>query len=127
MALREPIADLREVHLPAAQMSDIAAAGNLSGFVVSPVRGRLVAVWVNPHTVIDAETTFDVLKNNADTASDAAAAVDVTLPNATADETGARLTPDAVVHVEPGDTLQLQSNGEQAAATAMDVTFIILP
>jgi len=71
------------------------------------------------HTVIDATTTFDIMKNGTDTT------VDATLADATADESGVALAIGGEVLVAAGDAIHIKSNGEQAAATTADVSYVI--
>ena len=59
------------------------------------------------------------MKNGTDTT------VDATLADATVDETGVALTLGGTVELNAGDALNIQSNGEQTAATTADVSYII--
>lgn len=110
---------LNDYFLSGGNMTAIQTANNASGVAVCPDAGTLYSVILNPHTIIDAATTFDVLKNGTDTT------VDVTLPDATADETGVEMVLPSLVTVVIGDAISIQSNGEQVAATTADVTFVI--
>ena len=74
---------------------------------------------MNVHTVIDATTTFDIMKNGTDTT------VDATLADATADESGIALAIGGEVLVDAGDAIHIKSNGEQTAATTADVSYVI--
>lgn len=103
-------------------MTAIHNANNQAVPVVVPDTGRVFSVFINVHTVIstgNGDVTFDILKNNADTG------VDVTLPDATADESGVEMVVPSEIHVEPGDALILQSNGEQVAATTAEIGWCI--
>lgn len=121
MALNPGRSPESDYFMQAGTMTAIQTAGNLSPVVVCPDAGRVIGIAINVHTVIDALTTFDVLVNGAELAT----AVDATLPNGTADETGVIMDLDGVVEVDIGDALQLQSNGEQVAATSADVAWVI--
>ena len=100
-------------------MTAIQTADNASPVVVIPDEGKLKVIYMNVHTVIDAATTFDIMKNGTDTT------VDVTLANATADETGVELSIASTIQLEAGDAINLKSNGEQSASTTADLTYII--
>ena len=100
-------------------MTAIQTADNASPVCVIPDGGKLKEIYMNVHTVIDANTTFDIMKNGTDTT------VDATLANATADETGVALAIGGEVLLAAGDALHIKSNGEQTAATTADVSFVI--
>ena len=100
-------------------MTAIQTADNASPVCVIPDGGKLKEIYMNVHTVIDANTTFDIMKNGTDTT------VDATLANATADETGVALAIGGEVLLAAGAALHIKSNGEQTAATTADVSYVI--
>ena len=100
-------------------MTAIQTADNASPVCVIPDGGKLKEIYMNVHTVIDATTTFDIMKNGTDTT------VDATLADATADESGVALAIGGEVLVAAGDAIHIKSNGEQAAATTADVSYVI--
>jgi hypothetical protein len=111
---------LNDYFLFGGSFTAIQTAGNTADEIaVVPDGGKVIGVAINVHTIIDAETTFDILVNGADSTADAV------LPDATPDETGVVMEITGTALVNPGDALQLQSNGEQVAATTADITWII--
>ena len=110
---------LNDYFIMGGNMTAIQTADNASPVVVIPDEGKLKVIYMNVHTVIDAETTFDIMKNGTDTT------VDATLADATVDETGVALTLGGTVEVNAGDAINIQSNGEQSASTTADVSYII--
>jgi hypothetical protein len=111
---------LNDYFLAGGNFTAIETANNTATIAaVVPDAGKVQAVIINVHTLIDAATTFDVLKNGTDST------VDVTLPDATADETGVEMRLPTDLFVVAGDCLTLQSNGEQSAACAADITWVI--
>lgn len=110
---------LRDYFLRGGRMSAIQTDDNASEIAVIADVGTLRSVIMNVHTLIDALTTFDVILNNVETG------VDVTLPDATPAQAGVEMFLPSEVHVEIGDAIFIQSNGEQVAATTADLTFVI--
>ena len=110
---------LNDYFIMGGNMTAIQTADNASPVCVIPDRGELKEIYMNVHTVIDATTTFDIMKNGTDTT------VDATLADATADETGVELSIASTIQLEAGDALNLKSNGEQSASTTADLTYII--
>ena len=110
---------LNDYFIMGGNMTAIQTADNESPVCVIPDRGILKAIWINCHTVIDAPTTFDIMKNGSDTG------VDATLADATADETGVELSIASTIQLEAGDAINLKSNGEQSASTTADLSYII--
>ena len=100
-------------------MTAIQTADNASPVCVIPDGGKLKEIYMNVHTVIDATTTFDIMKNGTDTT------VDATLADATADESGVALAIGGEVLVAAGDAIHIKSNGEQSASTTADVSYVI--
>ena len=97
---------LNDYFIMGGNMTAIQTADNESPVCVIPDSGILKA-------------TFDIMKNGSDTA------VDATLADATADETGVELSLGGTIQLEAGDALNLKSNGEQTASTTADVSYII--
>ena len=110
---------LNDYFIMGGNMTAIQTADNASPVCVIPDGGKLKEIYMNVHTVIDANTTFDIMKNGTDTT------VDATLANATADETGVELSIASTIQLEAGDAINLKSNGEQSAATTADLSYII--
>jgi|TARA_R110001599_G_scaffold122271_1_gene294187 hypothetical protein len=110
---------LNDYFIMGGNMTAIQTADNASPVCVIPDKGKLKEIYMNVHTVIDANTTFDIMKNGTDTT------VDATLANATADETGIALALGGEVLLDEGDALHIKSNGEQTAATTADVSYVI--
>ena len=110
---------LNDYFIMGGNMTAIQTADNASPVCVIPDKGELKEIYMNVHTVIDANTTFDIMKNGTDTT------VDATLANATADETGVALAIGGEVLLAAGDALHIKSNGEQTAATTADVSYVI--
>ena len=109
---------LNDIMFPG-HFSAIQTAGNAINPIVLPDDCKLQEIILNPHTVIDAETTFDLLKNGTDTT------IDATLASASADEVGVSLDlGTSAIHFKKGDAFGMQSNGEQVAATLADVCVI---
>lgn len=110
---------LNDYFLAGGNMSAIESVNNVSAHAVIPDPGRVLSCVMIPHTVIDAEVSFDVLKNDVDTG------IDVTLPDETPDESGVEMVMPAPLLVEVGDSLRLRSNGEQTAGCLADLTWVI--
>ena len=110
---------LNDYFIMGGNMTAIQTADNASPVCVIPDGGKLKEIYMNVHTVIDANTTFDIMKNGTDTT------VDATLANATADETGVALAIGGEVLLAAGDALHIKSNGEQTAASSADVSYVI--
>ena len=110
---------LNDYFLMGGNMTAIQTANNASPVVVVPDAGRIKAILMNVHTVIDANTTFDIMINGVDSG------IDATLPNGTADESGVELYIGDGLDVALGDAINIQSNGEQSAATTADLTYVI--
>ena len=110
---------LNDYFIMGGNMTAIQTADNASPVCVIPDGGKLKEIYMNVHTVIDATTTFDIMKNGTDTT------VDATLADATVDETGIALAIGGEVLLDAGDALHIKSNGEQAAATTADVSYVI--
>ena len=108
---------LNEYFLSGGQMSDIGTAGNLSTPAVVTDDGKIVAVGIHVHTLVDAATSFDIMVNEVDSG------VDAILPDATPDESGIIMNVSDIEVVE-GDAITLQANGEPTAGIA-EVTWII--
>lgn len=111
--------ELRYTALVAGTMSAVQTAGNKSDLVVCPFKGQLKFAVINPDTVIDADVTFDILINTAETAN-----VFTLLDTSIADG-GHVMAAEQVLEVPEGASLQLQSDGEQTAATTAVVTFVV--
>lgn len=111
---QRPVSD---VALVAGTIAAVQTADSASDSVVSPVFGRLYSVMINVDTTISADTTFDILKNGADSL------LDVTLSQIAAD-TGEEMVVPGAVEVVPGDLISIRSNGEQGAATVGVVGFV---
>ena len=110
---------LNDYFIMGGNMTAIQTADNASPVCVIPDKGKLKEIFMNVHTVIDATTTFDIMKNGADTG------IDATLADATADESGVALAIGGEVLVEAGDAIHIKSNGEQTAATTADLSYVI--
>ena len=110
---------LNDYFIMGGNMTAIQTADNASPVCVITDSGKLKEIYMNVHTVIDATTTFDIMKNGADTG------VDATLADATADETGIALAIGGEVLVDAGDAIHIKSNGEQTAATTADLSYVI--
>jgi hypothetical protein len=110
---------LNDYFIMGGNMTAIQTADNASPVCVIPDRGKIKDIIMNVHTVIDADTTFDIMKNGADTG------VDATLANATADESGVALSIGGEILVEEGDAIHIKSNGEQTAACTADISYVI--
>ena len=110
---------LNEYFLTGGAMSAIQTADNKSANAVVPDGGVVRSCIINVHTVIDADTTFDVLVNGTDST------IDCTLPDETVDETGYEMVLPTALAVAIGDSLILQSNGEQEGACLADITWVI--
>tara|TARA_R100001377_G_scaffold18266_1_gene9399 strand:- start:3548 stop:3904 length:357 start_codon:yes stop_codon:yes gene_type:complete len=111
---------LNDYFIMGGNMTAIQTANNPSPVVVIPDGGKLEEILLNPHTVIGGTAvTFDIMVNGADSG------IDATLAASTVDETTASLTIGGDINLFAGDALNLLSNGEQAAATTADLTYIV--
>lgn len=114
---------LIEYFLFGGAMSDISSNTNLSPFTVIPDAGVIRTVIVGVHTIIataaGVNQTFDILVNDVDTL------VDCGFADGLIDERGIACDMGGTVEVQEGDTVRLRSNGEQAAATIADLTWVI--
>ena len=110
---------LNDYFIMGGNMTAIQTADNASPVCVIPDGGKLKEIYMNVHTVIDATTTFDIMKNGTDTT------VDATLADATADESGVALAIGGEILVEAGDAIHIKSNGEQSASTTADLSYVI--
>jgi hypothetical protein len=93
--------------------------------VCVPEAGQLIGVMVHLDASPSAADAADILKNDADTASDAATAADIDVLASHAADDGAEYAPDLDVHVEAGDSLQLRAEGAMAATVNGWITWII--
>ena len=110
---------LNDYFIMGGNMTAIQTSDNASPVCVIPDGGKLKEIFIKVHTVIDATTTFDIMKNGADTG------IDATLADATADESGVALAIGGEVLVAAGDAIHIKSNGEQTASTTADVSYVI--
>jgi len=110
---------LIDYFIEGSRQSDIGVDGNATDRVCVPEAGRLIGVAITVFTAaVDVATTFDVVKNNADTG------VDALLP-ITGENYGLVMDLDGEVDVAAGDVLYLQSNGETTTTPGAVFNFII--
>ena len=106
-------------NIPAVQTAD-----SLSDVkAVVPDGGRVVGFIMNGEAEIatsgDVAQSFDIMVNDADSG------VNASVPEGAAADRGSVVLAESEVLVNVGDKLQARSNGEQVAACAADITWII--
>jgi len=114
-----------EVSLPLGAISALQTNATSSDTVASPIDGELVGVAFFSSVLIDAALTLDVVHGSNGTIANLGALL---VPSPTQPAfTGVILVPTTKVFVAEGDSIRVETNGQQMAAGTGTLTAIIRP
>ena len=109
--------DLRTKLMVGGSIADISGAGTTPKKAI-PIHCELMGAAVAVSAAVDADNSFDVMKNGADTG------VDLVIPDTL---TGAMCQLDDRLWFVPGDAIEFQGNSETSVAAQADFTLVLKP